>query len=140
MPSMESLKQAVLSFNTPRSATHALVENIAQQLKDALAVMRLQGDGGHQLDELLAGLQAESAGLAEAVVRNTPADDRSPSDPMAWEDTSKSMSPTTVGGTVVTADLAHVANEGEAAFRAPDGTVARYPQTDDGLKVGEQSI
>lgn len=128
MSLMDSLKAHVFPYNTARSAAHAAIENIAQQMDDAMRMLR-QGDGGRALEELLAGLKRESGGIAAAIVKNTPADD-SPQGNPAHEPKPNPVASTTVGGTVVNADMSRLADSGEAAFASTDGTVATFPQVD----------
>jgi hypothetical protein len=68
MTKIEQLTADVAAYKTVEESAVALIQGLAQQIKD------LKGQGGAtdaQLDELIANIEGQSAGLAQAITDNT---------------------------------------------------------------------
>jgi hypothetical protein len=75
MSALDDLKAEVASVKGTEESAIALINGIAQQLRDALAANAGAGGGISEADatQIIMGLEADRAGLAKAVTDNTPA-------------------------------------------------------------------
>ena len=127
MSSIQTIIDTVTSHPTVRLSVSETIRSFVLQLEDA--VNGMAADAGFGLHQLLDDLKRKEAALVTAILRHTPADDHKETERMPVP-VPNPMNPTTVGETVVTADLSRVADAGHVQFTAPNGVVANFPQVD----------